>query len=102
MNTSITARHCDVSDDLRERADAVLSRLGALHARPTEGTVVFDVGPSVAIAELRLRGERGERFMARGEDHDHRSALDRAEQKLRRQIERGSSLRRTRRSRDAV
>ena len=102
MKTSITARHCEVSEDLRERADAVLARLGTLHARPTEGSVVFDVGPSISIAELRLRGERGERFMARGEDRDHRSALDRAEQKLRRQIERGSALRRPRRSRNPV
>jgi ribosome-associated translation inhibitor RaiA len=102
MITSITARHCDVSEDLRQRADAVLSRLGALHAHPSEATVIFDVGPTTAIAELRFTGERGDRLVARGEDRDHRSALDRAEEKLRRQIERGASLRRVRRSRDAV
>ena len=102
MVTSITGRHCDVSEDLRHRADAVLSRLGALHAHPSEAAVVFDVGPTTAIAELRFKGERGDRFVARGEDRDHRSALDRAEEKIRRQIERGASIRRTRRTRDAV
>jgi ribosomal subunit interface protein len=102
MITSITARHCDVSEDLRQRVDAVLSRLGALHARPSEAAVVFDVGPTNAVAEVRFTGDRGDRFVARGEDRDHRSALDRAEEKLRRQIQRGASLRRTRRTRDAV
>jgi ribosome-associated translation inhibitor RaiA len=102
MLTNITARHCDVSDDLRQRADAVLARLGALHARASEATVLFDIGPTSAIAELRFKGERGDRFVARGEDRDHRSALDRAEEKLRRQIERGTSLRRSRRTRDTV
>jgi ribosome-associated translation inhibitor RaiA len=56
----------------------------------------------MAIAELRIRGERGDRFVARGEDRDHRSALDRAEEKIRRQIERGTTLRRPRRLRDRV
>lgn len=102
MNFSITARHCEVSDELRERADAVLSRLAALHASPAEGAVMFDAGPASAIAELRLRGERGDRFMARAEDRDHRSALDRVEEKVRRQIERGSMTRRVRPLRDRV
>ena len=43
MQTTITARHCEISDALRERALTVVERLGNLASRPIEATVVFDV-----------------------------------------------------------
>jgi ribosome-associated translation inhibitor RaiA len=45
-----------------------------------------------------LHVARGELLVARGEGDDHRTALDRAEEKLRRQLDKGSA--RPRRSRD--
>jgi ribosome-associated translation inhibitor RaiA len=47
--------------------------------------------------EVRLHVAGGETLVARGEGADHRSALDRAEERLRRQLERAST--RPRRSR---
>jgi ribosome-associated translation inhibitor RaiA len=88
MQTSITARHCEISDDLRARTHDALVRLGGLLSAPVEGTVVFDAQPQRAVAEIRLRGGRGELFLATGEDRDHRSALDRAVEKIRRQVDR--------------
>jgi ribosome-associated translation inhibitor RaiA len=52
------------------------------------------------VAELRLHLARGERLVARGEADDHRTALDRAEEKLRRQLDRTGP--RARRSRDSL
>ncbi len=101
MRTTITARHCEISDELRERAESILGRLAALVARPVDGTVVFDVGPQVATAEIRLTGTGGDPLVATGEDKDHRSALDRAEQKIRRQAEKAAP-RRERGMKDAV
>lgn len=90
MQTIITARHCEISAALKERALSVVERLGSLASRPVESAVVFDVeGPS-QTAELRLHLSAGTLLVAKGEAGDHRSALDRAEEKLRRQLEKSS------------
>lgn len=101
MQMQITARHCEVSDQLRSRAEGVLQRLAALVSRPVEGLVVFDMAPAAATAEIRLQGSRGRDFIATGEGRDHRTALDRAEEKLRRQAVKAGT-RRSRPARDAV
>lgn len=98
MQTTITARHCEISEALRERARTVVERLGGLAHRPIETAVVFDTEGKQATAELRLHAARGEVLIARGEADDHRTALDRAEEKLRRQLEKTGP--RSRRSRD--
>jgi ribosomal subunit interface protein len=97
MQTTITARHSEISDALRERALAIVERLGNMATRPIEATVVFDTEGLLQTAELRLHVSRGEVLVAKGEAEDHRSALDRAEEKLRKQLERASA--RPRRSR---
>ena len=87
MQTTITARHCEISDDLRTRAESVVQRLGQLAPRPVESTVLFDTDGGLPIAELRLHLSHGEVLVARGDGADHLTALDRAEEKLRRQVE---------------
>lgn len=99
MQTTITVRHCEISDALRERAITVVERLGNMAYRPMDMTVVFDTDGIQQTAELRLHLARGEVLVAKGEGADHRSALDRAEEKLRRQVERVSD--RPRRARSA-
>jgi ribosome-associated translation inhibitor RaiA len=101
MQTTITARHCEVSDLLRKRAITVVERLGNLAPRPMDMTVVFDADGDQPTVELRLHLARGEILIAKGEGADHRSALDRAEEKLRRQLERTNSGPRKRRSAQA-
>ncbi len=99
MQTTITARHCEISEALRAHALAVMERLGELAHRPIESAIVFDRESTQATAELRLHASRGELLVARGEGDDHRSALDRAEEKMRRQLDKVAP--RSRRSRDA-
>ena len=96
MHTTITTRHCEVPEPLRERAITVMQRLGNLASRPMEMTVVFDADGIQQTVELRLHVARGEILLAKGEGADHRTALDRAEEKLRRQVERVSDRRRVR------
>jgi len=97
MQTTITARHCEISDGLRERTQAIVERLGSIAPRAMESTVVFDSEGTQQTVELRLHVAGGEILVARGEGTDHRTALDRAEERLRRQLERAST--RPRRSR---
>ena len=96
MDPTIITRHCEVPQPLRERAITVMERLGSLATHAMEMTVVFDVDGIQQTVELRLHVPRGEILVAQGEGADHRTALDRAEEKLRRQVERVSDRRRAR------
>ena len=60
---------------------------------------MFDTDGTDQTVEIRLHVPRGEILVARGEGADHRTALDRAEERLRRQVERISD--RSRRARSA-
>lgn len=97
MRTTITTRHCDIADALRDRAELVMERLVALSDRATEPTVVFDLEAGVYQVELRLQAAGGKVLVATAEGPDHRTALDRAEGKLRRQLVRTVSKARARR-----
>jgi ribosomal subunit interface protein len=99
MAPTITARHCEISDLLRERAVSVVERLENLASRHMDSTVVFDTDGIEQTVEIRLHVARGEVLVARAGGVDHRTALDRAEEKLRRQVERATS--RPRRTRSA-
>ncbi len=87
MHTTITARHCEVPTTLRERALTILRRLTHLVSRAVNSAVIFDRNHAQQTVEVRLHVARGEVFVARGEAKDHRTALSRAERKLRRQID---------------
>lgn len=87
MQTTVTARHCDIPETLRDRARTVLLRIAHYVRRPLESAVVFDTDADRPRAEVRLHVAHGELFVAKADGTDHRSALDRAELKLRRQVE---------------
>jgi ribosomal subunit interface protein len=101
MIITITARHCEISDELRARGATVLGRLGGLVNRAVEGAVVFDVVAGRATAEIRLTGG-GVAFVATGDETDHRTALDRAEDKIRRQLDKAVQARRGRSAKGAA
>lgn len=93
MLTTITVRHCEISDGLRERAQAVVDRLGTFAVRPVEASVIFDVEGLRSTAEIRLKVPGSDPLVGTGAADDHRTALDRAEEKLRRQLERSGGPR---------
>ena len=99
MQTTVTARHCEISELLQERAGTIAERISALAVRPISCTVLFDIEGTNSLAELRLLDARGDTLVSRGEGPDHRTALDRAEERLKRQLETASG--RQRRSRRA-
>jgi ribosome-associated translation inhibitor RaiA len=90
MDPVITARHCEVTPELRQRAAAIVQRISLFAGRPMETSVVFGLEAGQSIAELRLHIARGDVFIARGEGSDHATALDRAEEKIRKQVERAA------------
>ncbi|MFI5213404.1 MAG: ribosome hibernation-promoting factor, HPF/YfiA family [Gemmatimonadales bacterium] len=86
MQTTITARHKDIPDDLKTRARAVVARLAKRANRPTSAHVTFDRSRLEARAEIVLNAARNAVFVASAEAADHRTALDRVAAKLERQL----------------
>jgi ribosomal subunit interface protein len=101
MQITITARHREMSDALRARAASVVQRLGNLAPQCMEMIVVFDSEGPQQTAELRIHLRGGAVVVAGGKGVDHRTALDRAEEKVRRQVERAANRPRQARSRQA-
>ena len=87
METTITTRHGEIPDALRQRTGRLVERLARLANRPTAAHVTFGVDHQRATAEVRLTAARGVVHVATAEAADHRTALDRAAQKLRRQLD---------------
>lgn len=86
MRTTITGRHVTVDEALRTRATQLLERLGGLTGRAVEATAVFDIVAGHPAAELRLQCAGGPMLVASADGTEHRSALDRAGGRLRRQV----------------
>ncbi|HEU4761163.1 MAG TPA: HPF/RaiA family ribosome-associated protein [Gemmatimonadales bacterium] len=101
MKTTITARHCEISDTLRQRAESVTERLSVVALHPIDASVIFDQDGPSCTAELQFRVARDAPLIASAAAEDHRTALDRAEEKMRRQIQRSSGRVKTGRRLDA-
>lgn len=97
MQMTISSRHAPLDPDLRERAGQVLARLGRHGHRAVTGAAVFDAVAGQSHAELRLQIAGGSLLVATAEAGDYRSALDRAETRLRHQLSRIAGRPRSRR-----
>ncbi|HWP38733.1 MAG TPA: HPF/RaiA family ribosome-associated protein [Gemmatimonadales bacterium] len=86
MQTTITARHCEVPDTLQTVAVEVVGRLAKVAPRPQRAQVVFDADHSRKIVELQISLPRGKVCIASAEAADFRTALDRAAARLRQQL----------------
>jgi ribosomal subunit interface protein len=86
MQTTITARHQDMPDDLKAFVSAVVDRLAARALRPTSARVTFDRSKAGISAEIILNAAHDAVFVASATGADHRTALDRAAAKVRRQL----------------
>jgi len=86
MRTTISARHCELTDALRQRARTVAARLAGLSPHALDATVVFDAAPLRHAVEIRLHARGRKMLIGVGQGRDHRTALDRAEDKLRPQL----------------
>ena len=86
MLTTVTARHCEIPDALREQARLVMTRVAKAAHRPQRAHVVFDIDHQTKVVELKLHLPRGTTRVATAEAADFRSALDRAAEKLRHQL----------------
>lgn len=88
METTITVRHTNIPEDLKERARDLIGRLANRAHRPHGADVVFDVKHQTPTVELKLHLPRSQVVVASADAEDHRTALDRVVDKARSQLER--------------
>lgn len=94
MRITVTARHCEVAEELRARGRALVERVARRSRAADAAEVIFAEDHGVPVVELRLRAGRGAPRVARAEGADHRTALDRAATRLRRQLDKPAPRRR--------
>lgn len=98
MQTTISARHFELSETLRERAEAVALRLEKVSPHALDVTIVFETEAHSQTeqthkVEIRMHARGRKVLIGIGEGADHRSALDRAEEKLGPQLEKAAGAR---------
>ena len=95
MEIIVSARHSDVSEELRSHVDESLARLARFEPRATRANVTLLKEKNRCVAEATLSVERGDYVRAEAEGGDLRTAVDRLCDKLARQLKRGRDRRRS-------
>lgn len=90
MQITITARHGEVPDDLKQRAEQVVERLAQRTSRPVSVHVTFDTEPGPS-AEIVFTAARNVVHVAHAEADDLRTAFDRVAAKFQRQLDKKAS-----------
>jgi ribosomal subunit interface protein len=88
MDVKITARHCTVSDSVRQRASERLRRLHRYEQRITSAELIFQEEGVVKRAEARLDRAAGPRVIATGSGAAFGPALEQAMDRLARRLRR--------------
>lgn len=88
----ITARHCEVPQDVLDRTEEQVTSLSKYSPRASAVDVVYLEEKLTKVAEVIVHIDGGEPVVARGEGLEFRTALDqvvdRASRRLRKQRER--------------
>lgn len=93
MRVQITARHCDVSDAVRIRAEEQMEKLQKYDPRVSSAQVTFEEEKHIRRVEGILSVDRDEPVVAAGEGADFRVALDQAAGRLAKILRRRRSQR---------
>jgi ribosomal subunit interface protein len=86
MRITITARHTEIDDDLRAHASELVEKVAKLARRPHHAQVIFTADHGEAGVEIEVHVPRGRIHVAKSQAADHRSALDLAIARIKRQI----------------
>jgi ribosomal subunit interface protein len=86
MRVTITARHTEIDDDLRTHAKELLDKVAKLVRRPHHAQVIFTEDHGAAEVEIEIHVPRGRIHVAKAQGEDHRSALDLAVARVKRQL----------------
>ena len=86
MRITITARHTEIDDDLRAHTRELVEKVAKLARRPHHAQVIFTEDHGEAAVEIAVHVPRGHMYVAKAQAADHRSALDAAIARVKRQL----------------
>lgn len=86
MRITITARHTEIDDDLRAHAVELVQKVAKVARRPHHAQVSFTEDAGQAGVEIEVHVPRGRTYVAKAQATDHRSALDIAIARMKRQL----------------
>ncbi len=86
MRITITARHAAIDDDLRALAKDLVEKVVKLVRRPHHAQVIFTEDHGEAGVEIEIHVPRGRVHVAKSLAPDHRTALDAAVARVKRQV----------------
>ena len=89
MRVQITARHCDLSDTVRERAGELAEKLARFDPRVSGAELVFEEERRSKKVEAILSLDRVDRIVASADAHEWMPALDVLFDRLSKQVRRG-------------
>lgn len=98
MQVIITARHCDISEDLRSLIERQVENLSRYESRATRAEVAVTGGKKLFEAEAIVSVDGADRVHASAQAEDMRSAVDRMVEKLSVQLRRRHKRRREHRA----
>ena len=88
MRVQIAARHCDLPDSVRERAEDQIGKLSRYEPRLSGAEVVFEIEKHRKKVEAVLSIDRREPVVAGGEGAEFQEALDQMVDRLSRILRR--------------
>jgi ribosomal subunit interface protein len=97
MRITITARHTEVDHDLRVHTRDLVEKVVKLVRRPHHAQVIFTEDHGEAGVEIEVHAPRGRVHVAKSQAADHRTALDAAIARVKRQLLDGKERPRARR-----
>lgn len=89
MNISVSARHFELTPDVKERAEFRLDKLNRFQDGLLNANVVLDLTKHRHVAEISVHGRHGD-YAGHAEAGEWNAAIDQACEKLEKQIRRSS------------
>lgn len=86
MRLTITARHTEIDDELRAQTRELVEKALKVAHRPQSVQVTFSEDHGEITAEIEVHAPRGRIHVAKASATDHRSALDAAIARMKRQL----------------
>ena len=95
MEIIVSARHVDVTDDIRRHVEESMARLSRFERGTSRATVTLSEEKNRFVAEANLTVSKGGDVHGEAEGPDLRTAIDRLADKLAKQLKRGRDRRRS-------
>jgi ribosomal subunit interface protein len=84
MRVQVTAKNCEIRDDLRERAERGVRSLQRFDPRVSGAEILFEEVGRATRVEIVVSADRADPVVAKAEEEDFRKSLDITLQRLKR------------------